>query len=285
MRLTNQTSLRLASSLWAALLGPLLLALLLPTTGARAADPAPSALFQYSTITALLQGYYDGDLSLAELGRHGDLAIGTVNRLDGELIGLDGHFYQARADGRVLELDPTVHTPFAVATFFRANRVVALPPGLTLGGLEQHIEGLIGNPNHFYALRIRGTFPALKVRSVPAQTPPYRPLTEIVNNQSVFDYKHISGTLVGFFTPGFMGGLNVPGFHFHFLSDDRKRGGHVLGLTTGSGRIALDETDRFEMELPGNGPFGKLELRQDSSEAVRRVERQHPAGEEPRRAD
>jgi len=260
------------------LLAALLLLWLVPAPGVRAEEVPPAAVFQYSTIGALLQGCYDGDLPLAELARHGDLAIGTVNGLDGELIGLDGAFYQARTDGRVYRLALSARTPFAVTTFFKTGRSAPLPSGLSLSGLKRVLDGLITNPSHFHAIRIHGTFPGMKVRSVPAQSRPYRPLTEVVAEQVMFDYADVPGTLVGFFTPAFMGGLNVPGYHFHFLSDDHSRGGHVLGLTTGAGRIELEEAARFEMLLPDTKAFAGLRLQRNSDEAIRRVEI-HPAAE------
>ena len=65
----------------------------------------PHVLFQASTIAALLEGAYDGDLSFAELAEHGDLGLGTLNGLDGEMIALDGRFYRADVDGSVTEVD------------------------------------------------------------------------------------------------------------------------------------------------------------------------------------
>ena len=58
-------------------------------------------LFQYATINSLLAGVFDGDLTIAKLKRHGDLGIGTFNALDGEMLALDGQFYQIRSDGHV----------------------------------------------------------------------------------------------------------------------------------------------------------------------------------------
>ena len=65
------------------------------------AERDPHVLFQASTVGALLHGAYDGDLSFAELAEHGDLGLGTLNGLDGEMIALDGAFYRADVDGRV----------------------------------------------------------------------------------------------------------------------------------------------------------------------------------------
>ncbi len=65
------------------------------------AERDPHVLFQASTIGALLDGAFDGDLSFAELAEHGDLGLGTLNRLDGEMIALDGEFFRADVDGAV----------------------------------------------------------------------------------------------------------------------------------------------------------------------------------------
>src|SRR5207249_10961718 len=75
-------------------------------------------LVQYSTINALLTGVYDGDMTFGELRRHGDFGLGTFNALDGEMIALDGRYYQITADGAVKPVRDDVRTPFAVVTHF-----------------------------------------------------------------------------------------------------------------------------------------------------------------------
>src|SRR3712207_1305730 len=78
-------------------------------------------LFQTSTIEALLDGNYEGDISFAELEERGDFGLGTFDALDGEMIALDGDFYQVRADGRAYAVDKQSRTPFAVVTFFEPD--------------------------------------------------------------------------------------------------------------------------------------------------------------------
>ncbi|HEX3324619.1 MAG TPA: acetolactate decarboxylase, partial [Solirubrobacterales bacterium] len=82
------------------------------------AEREPHVLFQASTIGALLEGAYDGDLTFDELAEHGDLGLGTLNGLDGEMIALDGRFYRADVDGAVGEIASAARTPFAVVTNF-----------------------------------------------------------------------------------------------------------------------------------------------------------------------
>jgi acetolactate decarboxylase len=235
---------------------------------------AGDRVFQYSTINALLAGLYDGDLSFGALAKEGDFGLGTLNRLDGEMVALDGAFYQVRTDGHAYLVPETALTPFAVMTRFAADRTVPLPAGLDLKGLTAYLDGLIQNPNHLYAVRIDGVFPALTVRSVPAQTSPYRKLAQVIEDQVEFHLKDAEGTLVAFRTPSFLAGLNVPGYHLHFLSKDRSRGGHVLGLETGSGTIALDEIADLEMRLPKLPAFAAADLAGARAVEIGKVEKQ-----------
>jgi len=231
-------------------------------------------LFQYSTINGLLNGFYDGDLTFATLSANGDLGLGTFNHLDGEMVALDGMFYQVKMDGSAYPVDMAEKTPFAVVTHFDVDQGAVLPGDLEYPALQQELTRLTSNRNHFYAFRIQGRFARLTVRSVPAQSPPYRPLAEVVKEQAMFQYEDVEGTLVGFYTPDYMTGLNVPGYHFHFLNKDRTRGGHVLALHTGAGTIEIDEVSEIMMSLPHSQAFASLELARDQGSELEKVEKQ-----------
>ena len=253
----------MAAAGWSRLAGllPFVIASLLYASLSAAGEAAPHVAYHYSTINALLRGLYDGDMTIADLARHGDHGLGTVNGLDGELIIVDGTPYQMRADGVVRRLQGSEGTPFAVVASFHVDREVPLPANLDMTGLQHFLDGEIGNPNYFQAIRIDGTFPAITVRSVPRQTPPYRPLADVVKEEQVtFELTDARGTLIGFRSPDYVGGIDVPGYHFHFISDDRRHGGHLLGITTGNGTIKIDEMAAFEVELPRSAAFGALDL-------------------------
>ena len=113
--------------------------------------------------------------------------------------------------------------------------------------------------------------PRLRCR-LPRQTPPYKPLAEVVNGQSVFEFVNLTGTLVGFRTPDFMRGLNVPGWHLHFLSDDGEHGGHVLDLRLEPVIVDIDYADKVEVELPHDRAFNRAALGRDMKEELRKVE-------------
>jgi len=214
------------------------------------ADPSRDILYQASTINALLAGYYDGILSCGELTRQGDIGLGTFDGLDGEMIVLDRIVYQVTSDGAVQTVSSALMVPFANVTFFDPDETFAMHNINSLDQLQKELDRHLINRNVFYAIRIDGTFPAVKVRSVAKQSKPYPKLADAVKNQSVFELSNVKGTLVGFWCPEFIQALNVPGFHLHFLADDRRRGGHVLDCRLAEGKVSLDPTAAFTIQLP-----------------------------------
>ena len=217
-------------------------------------DREPHVLFQASTIAALLEGAYEGDLTFSELAEHGDLGLGTLNGLDGEMIALDGRFYRAGVDGRVSEVSTAARTPVAVVVPFEA-------------AVEVETAELDAALADFpvCALRLDAKFEWVRARSVPLQQPPYRPLAEVAAEQSEFEFRDVRGSLVGFQFPDYASGVEVVGRHVHFISDDRTRGGHVLGFSAGDGLLRIDPANDLHVELPpgvqlGEGHVDEAEL-------------------------
>lgn len=68
------------------------------------------SLFQASTINALVEGINEGDTTVKELKKHGDFGIGTFDDLDGEMIELDGKFYQIKSDGHAYPVKDSMKT-------------------------------------------------------------------------------------------------------------------------------------------------------------------------------
>jgi acetolactate decarboxylase len=107
-------------------------------------------------------------------------------------------------------------------------------------------------------------------RSVPRQSKPYPPMTEVVKSQRVFDLADVEGTMVGFRFPDYAAALNVPGYHLHFITADRRRGGHVLAADVSSANVGVDDETEIRLELPPGIDLGA----QASAEAMARVERE-----------
>ncbi|HIK18116.1 MAG TPA: acetolactate decarboxylase [Leptolyngbyaceae cyanobacterium M33_DOE_097] len=217
--------------------------------------------FQVSTLGALNVGVYEGAATLAELKQHGDFGLGTFAGLDGEMIVLNGKVYQVKANGTTASPNDEIKTPFSVVTSFRKERSLRLTGQMTYQQLQQQINQQLATDNLPYAVQIQGTFPLLKVRSVPKQTPPYRPLSEVVSQQqSVFELRHVKGTLVGFRLPKFLENVNVAGYHFHFITSDRKTGGHLLDGEFLNPTVDVETLRDWQMTLPNNPSFEQASL-------------------------
>jgi acetolactate decarboxylase len=230
-------------------------------------------LFQVSTIDALMAGIYDGQMLYGELTDHGDMGIGTFTDLDGEMIGVKGDFYQIKVDGMAYPVDDSMGTPFALVTFFEPDIKADLPEPMDFERLQSYIDSLIATDNIFYAIIVEGRFHFLKVRSVPPQSKPYPVLTEAIEHQAVFEYSDRDGILAGFRTPAYMSGLNVPGYHFHFISEDRKYGGHVLDCIAQDCGVKMDATNSLLVQLPENEAFYRMDFSGDNTEAIDKVEK------------
>jgi acetolactate decarboxylase len=216
--------------------------------------PAPLSscrgrITQVSVLNALTSGRCDGVMPIRELLRCGDFGLGTLDHLDGELIVLDGRAYQARGDGVVVEVGPDRSTPFALVTPFEPDGSLPCPQVGNLADLDARLDDVLGQNGHFLAVRVDGRFAAITLRSVHRQELPYRRLGEVLKGQSVWTHTEVSGTLVGIRSPAWVGGLNVPGYHWHFLSDDRTVGGHVLACRVREGRVQYEVCREWLLEL------------------------------------
>ncbi len=208
------------------------------------------ALFQVSTLQALMQGDYAGAMTVDALTGHGDTGLGTFDGLDGEMIVLDGVAYKAAYDGSVTAVDAAETVPFANVAFLGEWESVDTSFEGGYDGLQAALTASVPEQNMPVVFRAAGTFTNVKVRSVPKQQEPYPPLTEVVKNQAVFTRGQAEGTVVGFRFPDYMGDINTTGYHLHFLSSDTAFGGHLLDIESGEITIQYCVLNEFTMVLP-----------------------------------
>jgi acetolactate decarboxylase len=242
-------------------------------SGCATLDRPRDTIFQVSTIDALLLGIYDGDATIKDVSRHGDFGVGTFAALDGEMVVIDGDFYQITSDGNAHPVPPTARTPFCAVTFFEPDLSFSVPEAVDYPRLQELVSGRLPTENVFYAVRVDGTFDEIQVRSVPRQEKPYPLLTDVVKDQPVYTLHNVKGTLVGFVCPSYAKGVNVVGWHLHFITDDRKVGGHVLALSAHDLAVTIDETASFSLYLPTDAEFYGADLSGDTNDAVKRVEK------------
>lgn len=236
------------------------------------ASPKPDQLVQVSIIDALLKGVYDGEVTCGEVKQHGDFGLGTFQGLDGEMIVFGGDVLQVSVDGQVRAMPDETKTPFAVVTWFDADKTFSARD-VDYNGFKQVVDAELPSRNWFYAIKAEGRFAYMKTRSVPGQQKPYPPLVDVVKEQAVFEMEDVEGTLIGFWSPSFVKGMNVPGYHLHFLSDDRTRGGHVLAFRMTQAAVSLDVCHDLDLRLPGTEAYSGLDLTEDMQKALHTVEK------------
>jgi acetolactate decarboxylase len=214
-----------------------------------------NSLFQVSTLDALSLGIYQGALGFHELERQGDFGVGTFDSLDGEMVALDGRFYQVRSNGTVSRVAANATTPFAAVTVFKSDWMLPLNQPLSYDQVAALIDQMLPSKNLFYGVKIHGIFKDLTARSAPRQSVPFPPLAAAISQQTLFPFHNISGTLVGFRSPAFAKGINQTGYHFHFISDDQRSGGHALSFITELVMIEIAVIRQHTTFLPENQPF------------------------------
>lgn len=230
--------------------------------------------YQTSMMSALIAGLYEGDFTIGQLLEHGNFGIGTFDDLDGEMIVLGDEVYQLTSTGDVHLVDKAMTTPFASVVDFQPTETKALTQ-LTKQELEALLEqeGLVAN-NAINAIRMTGTFSYVKTRTVPAQHRPYPPMVEVVKHQPVFELEQVSGVMIGFKIPDYMIGINVPGYHFHFISDDRTQGGHVSDFVLAQGTLETETFKDFHLRMPASHEFDVADLHpEDLKEAIHTTEK------------
>jgi acetolactate decarboxylase len=231
-------------------------------------------LFQVSTAGALVEGLYRGEVTVRDLREHGDFGLGTFDGLDGEMVVLDGYFYQIRGDGTVAEVAEDVRSPYAMVTRFPAGPTVELADCQDLASLHAQLDRLRDSQNVFYAICVEGEFDTVHTRSV-RPTPEGMVLVRAASHQQEFHLAGIRGTLVGFWSPGYLQTILVPGYHLHFLSDDRRSGGHLLGCSGRRLRARVRREADFRVSLPESVSFLRADLTRDVAADLDQAEKEH----------
>ncbi len=241
-------------------------------------DAERETMFQVASLQSLMIGNYDGFMTVGELQRKGDVGLGTFAAVDGEMIVVDGVVYQARFDGKVLVADSAIKVPFASVTYFDTDSTASFNGVKSLADLTAQLDAVVNRmgQNQIYVVRIDAEkFDSVLVRSELPQHKPYKPLAEALKtDQREFSYAGVGGTIVAVYFPEFFDKQNTPGWHCHFISKDRQKGGHMLNLVTG-GEISaqFDATPYFCLYMPSDKAFAAAQLSKDMSKEIEKVEK------------
>jgi acetolactate decarboxylase len=239
-------------------------------------DAGRHAVFQTSVMSALLDGVYDGDLTIGQLLEHGDYGLGTFDALDGELLVVEGTAFQLRSDGDARVAGHDLRTPFAVITSFRTDVTFEVTGRTTRAELVDRLVAELPSQNYLYAVRISGSFASVVTRTVARQDRPYRPLVEVTRGEPTVEHVGVAGIVAGFRTPLYERGIGVPGGHVHFIDDARRRGGHVLDFVAEHVTVEVCLGTDLHLALPLTAEFAAADLDPaDLDDQVRRTERHH----------
>ncbi|HJR91269.1 MAG TPA: acetolactate decarboxylase [Acidimicrobiia bacterium] len=229
------------------------------------------SIFQVSTSNALIKGVFRGAVTVESLKEHGDLGLGTFDGLDGELIMLDGNCYRATYAGAVNVVDDATRVPFAVVTRFHEDAHSQIEGDCSLAQLTELVDRLRPSENLFAAVRAEGRFNRLMLRSA-CPAAPGEGLVDAVQHQSEFALREGEGTLVGFWAPVYAGAVNIPGYHFHFISTDRNLGGHVLDLEASGLAVGVQVESELHLAMPHTPEFLGADLSGQHAAALHQAE-------------
>lgn len=240
----------------------------------RALGKPVHTLFQVSTSRALVQGIYQEAVSSTRLLAHGDFGLGTFDELDGEMVVVDGIVYQVRSDGKVCRIDGDIGTPFATVLFFAPDDDLQLQSLDSFAALCAICDKHRVSQNIFYAFRVDGVFSYVHTRAMRKQQRGVS-LKTAAATQPEFKFKDVEGTLVGFWSPQYVSSVDIPGYHFHFLSKDRTKGGHVLECAGTDLRLQVEMVKEFHLSLPDTEEFLRADLTADLSKDLSAAEGNH----------
>ena len=234
-------------------------------------------MYQVSTLQALAKGDFYGNATIAELLSYGDTGLGTFRAVDGEMIVLDGECFKAKADGTVERAAANDSTPFASVTFLNKEHHLELKQVTTMQEFLSLMEAKVQRigANSIYACRVDGSFSEVYARSEKKQlAEPYKTFAKVLEtDQREFEFTNVSGSLVAVYFPKYMDGLNVPGWHVHFISDDRTMGGHVFDFTMLKGSGSFGAASGFTFTIPKTKYFQTLKLTDVSKQEIESVEK------------
>ena len=217
-------------------------------------------VYQISTYGALFEGVLDGFISLKELRTIGDFGIGGITGLDGEILLLDGNFYHIKEDGTAGAADEAMMSSKMLISFFKADKSIWLDRPMKYQNFQGYLESLLPTKNIMYAVKIVAHFKYIKTKCFPKQIKPYPNIITIAPLKKIHELKNVKGILAGYVMPEHLNEIFGAKFHFHYLSTDKRFGGHLLDFELFNGTVEIDGNHNLKLILPHSTDYYKADL-------------------------
>lgn len=228
---------------------------------------SPDAVIQYAVLEALLAAAYTTGLPAPDARELGDFGIGCCDGLGGEVVLLDGDLVECTDEAPPRPMEASETLPFFQVCRFPDVASVDVR-GSDLAALTAAIEEHLVSRNLFHAVRIDGVLSTVRIRVPRRRSNPFPTLAEATRDQVETVLEQRAGTLVGFWAPAIYQGIAVAGLHVHFLSDDRKAGGHVLEASVAGAHLRVAAFRRFDLRLPTDEVFLRTPLSHDQDHRI-----------------
>jgi len=227
--------------------------------GAETPDSLAS-IYQISTMNALHAGVFDAEYTYQDVMQKGSLGLGVIDGLKGEMVAVDGHFYHIETSGKAGKINPTDTCPYARVVQFNPENHFIMRKEKGFSHITKRLLQQFPSHNNFYALKIQGVFPRVKIRVLREQKPPFNTLEEAKKDQNEFTLYDVKGTVVGFFTPRYLAPTFDNQFDFGFISSDGKTGGHILDFSIENVNVLIQPIFRTELVLPSHMTFQRASI-------------------------
>lgn len=246
----------------------------IPASNNNRADTLHNHLFTVGIGAGLIGGLYDGNYSYGLLKQHGNFGLGAPDKLDGELVVFQGKIYQTQYTGKTFVADDRQLTPFAMVHFFQPDSKTIPGKAMDKQSLFHYLDSILTNVNGLYAIHISGKFSYIKTRAFPpVKEHEHTPLASMLPLQHFFEFNNVKGDLVGYRLPSYMDNTNISGYHFHFLSEQKDAGGHIIDVKADSITIEIDRLDSYTIHIPSTAEFEQFDFKKTREDDIKSVER------------
>ena len=192
------------------------------------------------------KGDLKGKISTDSLNSKDTYGLGPIENLKGEILLFEGQSYVSKVVDSIshkVNKVPSVSAPFFVYSSNSDLKIVEFNlDNYTLKELEEYINLVYNDYNQPLLVRIDGIFDNIKLHSVNL---PYGKTVsspdEAHQGLMQYDFKNVSGSLIGFFSRNHKAVFTHHDsyFHAHFISDNRNVLGHIDEINFISSNVNL----------------------------------------------